>query len=52
MCRRPENTAIMELEPERLLGPIDVEEESAPLAQLRALAAELGIFGCMWARSP
>lgn len=40
----PENTAIMELEPERLLAEVDVEESSAPLAQLRALARELGLW--------
>jgi predicted amidohydrolase len=40
----PENTAIMELEPELLLAAIDVEEKSAPLARLRALAKELGLW--------
>src|ERR1700687_3375183 len=40
----PENTAIMELEPERLLAEIDLEEESATLAQLKALAKELGLW--------
>jgi predicted amidohydrolase len=39
----PENTALMELEPERLLAAIDTEEASAPLARFKALAAELGI---------
>jgi deaminated glutathione amidase len=39
----PENTAIMELDPELLLAAIDSEEESAPLRRLRALAGELGI---------
>jgi predicted amidohydrolase len=39
----PENTAIMELDPERLLAAIDTEEASAPLRRLRALASELGI---------
>ena len=40
----PENTAIMELEPERLLAAVETEERSAPLAHLRGLAKELGIF--------
>jgi predicted amidohydrolase len=40
----PENTSIMELETERLLSAIETEEKSAPLAQLRALAKELGIW--------
>ena len=40
----PENTLIMELETERLLAAIDTEEKSAALAQLRALAKELGIW--------
>jgi predicted amidohydrolase len=40
----PENTAIMELEPERLLAEIDVEERTGPLAQLKALAKELGLW--------
>jgi len=40
----PENTAIMELEPERLLAEVDVEESSVPLGQLRALARELGLW--------
>lgn len=40
----PENTSIMELETERLLSAIETEENSAPLAQLRALAKELGIW--------
>jgi predicted amidohydrolase len=39
----PENTAIMELDPELLLAAIDTEEESTPLCRLRALAGELGI---------
>jgi predicted amidohydrolase len=39
----PENTAIMELDSERLLAAIDTEEASAPLRRLRALASELGI---------
>jgi deaminated glutathione amidase len=40
----PENTAIMELETKRLLAAIDVEERAAPLARLKALARELGIW--------
>src|SRR3990172_9168324 len=40
----PENTAIMELEPERLLAQIQSEEESVPLAWAKALAAELGLW--------
>jgi predicted amidohydrolase len=40
----PENTAIMELETERLLAVIGLEEGNVPLARLRALAAELGIW--------
>jgi predicted amidohydrolase len=40
----PENTAIMELEPERVLAAAEAEEDSVALARLRALAAELGIF--------
>jgi deaminated glutathione amidase len=40
----PENTSIMELEIDNLLAAIDTEEKSAPLAQLRALAEELGIW--------
>jgi predicted amidohydrolase len=40
----PENTSIMELETERLLAAIETEEKSAALAQLRALAKELGIW--------
>ncbi len=40
----PENTAIMELEPELLRAALEVEDNSAPLARLRALAAELGMF--------
>lgn len=40
----PENTAIMELEPERLLAAVDTEERSVPLARLRDLAKEIGIF--------
>jgi predicted amidohydrolase len=40
----PENTAIMELEPERVLEAAQTEDTSIPLARLRVLAAELGIF--------
>lgn len=40
----PENTALMELEPERVLKQIRPESESAPLALFRALAGELGVW--------
>jgi predicted amidohydrolase len=40
----PENTAIMEIEPELLLASVEVEESAAPLRQLKALAKELGIW--------
>ena len=40
----PENTAIMELETERLLSELEVEDKAAPLKQLQALAKELGIW--------
>ena len=40
----PENTAIMELEPERVLAAATAEADSVPLARLRALALELGIY--------
>ncbi len=40
----PENTAIMELKPELVLAAAETEGKSAPLARLKALAAELGIF--------
>jgi predicted amidohydrolase len=40
----PENTALMELEPERVLALVQPEAESVPLEHLRALAAELGIW--------
>ena len=40
----PENTAIMELETERLLSEFEVEEKAAPLKRLQALAKELGIW--------
>ena len=40
----PENTAIMELETERLLSELEVEDKAAPLKRLQALAKELGIW--------
>ena len=40
----PENTAFMELKPERVLEAAETEDDSVPLARFRALAAELGIF--------
>jgi deaminated glutathione amidase len=40
----PENTAIMELKPELVIAASEAEGKSAPLARLKALAAELGIF--------
>ena len=40
----PENTALMELEPERVLAQAQPESEDVPLARLRALAHELGIW--------
>ena len=40
----PENTAIMELETERLLSALETEEKAAPLKRLQALAKELGIW--------
>jgi predicted amidohydrolase len=40
----PENTAIMELETERLLSALEVEEKAEPLKRLQALAHELGIW--------
>lgn len=40
----PENTALMELEPARVLKLVRSEADSEPLARLRALAAELGIW--------
>jgi predicted amidohydrolase len=40
----PENTALMELEPALVLGQVQFEAESAPLARLRALGKELGIW--------
>jgi predicted amidohydrolase len=40
----PENTALMELDPQRVLALVQPESESEPLARLCALAAELGIW--------
>lgn len=40
----PENTAIMELEPELLLSAVQGETDSAALQRLRSLAAELGVW--------
>src|SRR5262245_9257582 len=40
----PENTALMELEPERLLAAVQPEAESGALCRLRSLAKELGIW--------
>jgi len=40
----PENTALMELEPALVLKQVQPETESVPLARLRALAGELGIW--------
>jgi deaminated glutathione amidase len=40
----PENTALMELEPERLLASVQAEAESNALRRLRLLAKELGIW--------
>ena len=40
----PENTALMELEPERLLAEVQAEEACSPLKRLQALAGELGIW--------
>jgi predicted amidohydrolase len=39
----PENTALMELERDSVLSQAQTEEDSVPLARLRALARELGI---------
>jgi deaminated glutathione amidase len=39
----PENTALMEFDPQLLFAAIDTEEESAPLRRLCAMADELGI---------
>ncbi|HLC09222.1 MAG TPA: carbon-nitrogen hydrolase family protein [Methyloceanibacter sp.] len=40
----PENSAVMELEPERLFAAIQTEPESVALSRFRSLAAELGIW--------
>jgi deaminated glutathione amidase len=40
----PENTALMELEPKLVVAAARTEEDSVPLARLRALAKELGIY--------
>jgi len=40
----PENTALMELDPQRVLALVQPESESEPLARLTTLAAELGIW--------
>jgi len=40
----PENTALMELDPQRVLALVQPESESEPLARLCALATELGIW--------
>jgi predicted amidohydrolase len=40
----PENTGLMELSPALVLEAADTEDRSAPLAHLRAIARELGIF--------
>jgi len=40
----PENTALMELDPQRVLALVQPESGSEPLARLTALAAELGIW--------
>src|SRR4029450_5613729 len=40
----PENTALMELKPERVIEAAKTEEASASRARFRALASELGIF--------
>ncbi|MCJ7598123.1 MAG: carbon-nitrogen hydrolase family protein [Methyloceanibacter sp.] len=40
----PENSAIMELEPELLLAAIQAEPDSIALSRFRSLAAELGIW--------
>jgi deaminated glutathione amidase len=40
----PENTALMELEPELVLKQVQAEADSVPLARMRALAAELGVW--------
>jgi predicted amidohydrolase len=40
----PENTAIMELETDRLFAALEHEEKAGPLKRLTALAKELGIW--------
>jgi predicted amidohydrolase len=40
----PENTALMELDPQRVLALVQPESESEPLARLTSLAGELGIW--------
>ncbi|MEM8575086.1 MAG: carbon-nitrogen hydrolase family protein [Pseudomonadota bacterium] len=40
----PENTALMELEPERVLKQVQTEAESEPLALFRGLAKELRVW--------
>lgn len=40
----PENTALMELAPELVLAAAAIEAEHHPLARLRTLAAELGVW--------
>jgi predicted amidohydrolase len=40
----PENTAIMELEPELLLSAVHAEADSTALRQLRSLGSELGVW--------
>jgi predicted amidohydrolase len=40
----PENTAIMELEPELLLAAVQTEDKSTALRRLRSLAPELGVW--------
>ncbi|WP_083240602.1 carbon-nitrogen hydrolase family protein [Methyloceanibacter methanicus] len=40
----PENTALMELDPERVLAQVAPESESRPLALFRDLARELGVW--------
>jgi predicted amidohydrolase len=40
----PENTGLMELSPRLVVEAAETEERSTPLARLRALARELGIF--------
>jgi len=40
----PENTGLMELKPELVLEAAETEEKSEPLAHLRTLARELGVY--------